>query len=109
MSAIWYKVLKAMDERNRVIEARDATIDIEVRNLDDLLDELKTLKENWPSILEEVNIVAKALNIEPPLPVRRKKENSSLTIIMLKETKKLQMRRDTRIPLIRLLTVFWKD
>ena len=31
MSAIWYKVLKAIDERNRVIEARDATIDIEVR------------------------------------------------------------------------------
>ena len=27
-------------------------------------DELKTLKENWPSILEEVNIVAKTLNIE---------------------------------------------
>lgn len=73
MSAIWYKVLKAIDERNRVIEARDATIDIEVRNLDDLLDELKTLKENWPSILEEVNIVAKAQNIEPPLPVRQKK------------------------------------
>ena len=27
-------------KRNRVIETRDATIDIEVRNLDDLLDEL---------------------------------------------------------------------
>ena len=50
MSAIWYKILMAIDERNQVIEARDATIDVEVRNLDDLLDELKTLKENWPSI-----------------------------------------------------------
>ena len=63
MSAIWYTVLKSIDERNRVIEARDATIDIE----------LKTLKENWPTILEEVNKVTKALKIEPPLPVRQKK------------------------------------
>ena len=45
MSAIWYMVLKAIDERNRVIKARDATIYIEVRNLYDLLDELKTLKK----------------------------------------------------------------
>ncbi|KAI6651382.1 hypothetical protein LOD99_5189 [Oopsacas minuta] len=67
------KVLVAIDERNQVIEARDATIEVEVRNLDDLLNELKTLNENWPSTLREVNIVARALNIEQPLPVRQKK------------------------------------
>ena len=72
MSAIWYKVLKAVDERNRVIEARDAAIDIEVRNFDDLLDE-QNPKRKLAFHLEEVNIVAKTLNIESPLPVRQEK------------------------------------
>ena len=76
MSAIWYKVLKSIDERNRVIEARDATIDIE----------LKTLKENWPTILEEVNKVTKALNIEPPLPVRQKKRKQFFDDINVERT-----------------------
>ena len=78
MSAIWYKVLNAIDERNRVIEARDATIEIEARNLDDLLDEPKTLKENWPTILEEVNKVTKALKHRTTIACTTKKEKTVL-------------------------------
>ena len=44
MSAVWYKLLLAIDQRNQVTEARDAYIDVEVKNLDDLLTELKIIK-----------------------------------------------------------------
>ena len=44
MSAVWYTILLAIDQRNQVIEAQDAIIDIEVKNLDDLLTELKILQ-----------------------------------------------------------------
>ena len=30
MSAIWLKILVAIDQRNQIIQARDATIDVEV-------------------------------------------------------------------------------
>uniref|UniRef100_A0A1X7UAQ5 DUF4371 domain-containing protein n=1 Tax=Amphimedon queenslandica TaxID=400682 RepID=A0A1X7UAQ5_AMPQE len=40
MSAIWIKVLLAIDRRNKVLQARKATIDVEVKNLDSLTDDL---------------------------------------------------------------------
>ena len=72
MSAVWYKILLAIDQRNQVIEARDATIDVEVKNMDDLLTELKIIRDNWFSIFEESKSVAEALNIDTQFPVFRK-------------------------------------
>ena len=74
MSAVWYTILQAIDPRNQVIEARDATIEVEVRNLDDLLTELKTIRDNWFSIFEEAKSVAEALNINTQFPEVRKRK-----------------------------------
>ena len=43
MSAVWYKVLAAIDICNKVIQARDATLDVEVSNIETLLEDLMKL------------------------------------------------------------------
>ena len=43
MSAVWYKVLAAIDICNKVIQARDATLDAEVSNIETLLEDLMKL------------------------------------------------------------------
>ena len=45
MSSIWLKVLVAIDQRNQIIQARKATIDVEVSDLKSLLEDLKVLRE----------------------------------------------------------------
>ena len=40
MSAIWVKILVMIDQRSQIIQARDATIDVEVENLDSLITEI---------------------------------------------------------------------
>ena len=57
-----------------MIEARDSTIDVEVQNLDDLLTELKMIKENWSFIFEEAKSVAEVLNINTQFPEVRKRK-----------------------------------
>ena len=36
-SIIWFKALKMIDDRSKVLQARNATIDIEVKNIDGLI------------------------------------------------------------------------
>ena len=40
MWIFWVKVLVTINQRNQVIQARDATIDVEVENLDILITEI---------------------------------------------------------------------
>ena len=72
MSSVWLKVLVAVDQRNQIIQARKATIDVEVSNLKSLLEDLKKLRENWPLILRECKLVASAANLQNEFPSRRK-------------------------------------
>lgn len=51
MASIWLKVLTAINYRSTVLQARDSTIDKEVENLLSLLEDLKTMRNNWQAIL----------------------------------------------------------
>ena len=77
MSAIWIKVLTAIDIRNQIIQARDATIDVEVRNLDSLLDDMKELRGDFHKILTEAQHVAGACGITPELTQVRQTRRST--------------------------------
>ena len=68
--------MTSFDIRNKIIQARNATIDVEVRNLQSLLEEMKHLRKSFPSILQEAKHVATAMKIEPSFPVVREKRNS---------------------------------
>ncbi|XP_065642186.1 uncharacterized protein LOC136073858 [Hydra vulgaris] len=73
MSAIWFKVLTAINYTNLVLQARNATLDVEVTNIKRLIDELKTLQDKWDSIMVESKLVANTLNISQELPEPRRK------------------------------------
>lgn len=64
MSSIWFKALKMIDDRSKVLQERSATIDIEVKNIDGLIRDLESLKGKWPAILAECKAVATGLKIE---------------------------------------------
>ena len=70
MSAVWYKVLAAIDICNKVIQARDATLDVEVSNIETLLEDLMKLGSNWKSIWNETKEVASNFEMEVKLSHR---------------------------------------
>ncbi|XP_065642878.1 zinc finger MYM-type protein 1-like [Hydra vulgaris] len=77
MSGIWLKVLTLIDRCNQVIQARKATIDIEVENIEALISQLKSVREEWPTILEEAKLVADVAKISSEFPIHRKVKRKS--------------------------------
>ena len=50
MASIWVKVLRAIDYRNKVLQARSATLDVEIANIQSLIEDLKQLRKQWDAI-----------------------------------------------------------
>ena len=77
MATIWLKILVAIDNRNKVLQAREATLDVEVENIESLLEELKDLRDKWDSLLAEAKTTAAAMSSDLPceteLPEKRNK------------------------------------
>ena len=71
MSSIWFKVLTAIDQHNKILQARNATLDVEVKNVNSLLVDLQKLRSCWSSILSEVKLVAGEIGIPTELPSKR--------------------------------------
>ena len=67
MSSIWYKILVQIDFCNKVIQARNATLDVEVDNINHLLRQLLELRNKWKDIWSESKNVAMNLDIEVKL------------------------------------------
>ena len=67
MSSIWYKILVPIDFCNKVIQARNATLDVEVDNINHLLRQLLELRNKWKDIWSESKNVAMNLDIEVKL------------------------------------------
>lgn len=60
LASIWFNILKTIDLVNRVIQARGETIDIVSKNLQNLMNELQSIRnESWEKIWSETTIVAK--------------------------------------------------
>ena len=74
MASIWVKVLTAINYRNKVLQARSATLDVEVGNIQSLIEDLKQLRKQWDAILHECKLVAENTGIEPMLPERRQRK-----------------------------------
>lgn len=47
MASIWLKVLVQIDRVNQIIQARNATIDVEISNINQLIVNLKELRGKW--------------------------------------------------------------
>lgn len=75
MATIWLKILVAIDYRNKVLQAREATLDVEVENIESLLVELKGLRDKWDVLLAEAETTAVSMSADLPceteLPEKR--------------------------------------
>ena len=58
MSAVLYKIWAAIDICSEVIQARDATLYLELSNIEALLEDLMKLRSNWKGIWNEAKEVA---------------------------------------------------
>ena len=63
MASVWFKVLSAIDQRNKVLQAKDQTVDVEVANIKSLLADLDGLRSKWDTILSECQLVTQVLPI----------------------------------------------
>ena len=64
MAALWFKILTAIDNTNKVIQARNSTIDVEVDNIDGLQTALRELRERWDDVYREAKHVARNMGID---------------------------------------------
>lgn len=55
-----------------MLEARCATLDVEINNIKSLITDLKQLRTKWDTILSEAKLVATQLGITPEFPSKRK-------------------------------------
>ena len=67
MASLWLKSLTAINFRNLLLQAREATLDVEVANIHDLIGDLKLLRSKWDEILSESKLVAESCGIEQSL------------------------------------------
>ena len=69
MATVWLKILVAIDYRNKVLQAREATLDVEVENIESLLVELKDLRDKWNVLLAEAKTTAAAMSTDLPCEI----------------------------------------
>ena len=74
MSSIWFKTLAPIDTSNKIIQARHATVDMEVSNIEILIKNLQDLRSDFKRILSEAKEVANNLGIEIKFERQRKKK-----------------------------------
>ena len=63
LGKIWYKVQQAVNYRNIVLQARNATIDVDVANFSSLLDELHTIRDSWETLFNEYTFMDTSLEV----------------------------------------------
>lgn len=71
MASIWFKVLKAIDNVNKVLQAKEMTLDLEVNSLNKLLEDLQKIRNSWDSILGECKQVCESLKMTPDFSAKR--------------------------------------
>ena len=71
MAAVWLKIFIPIDLCNKVLQARDATLDVEVTNMQNLISDLQDVYLQWKKIWKETEYVAYNLDIEIKLKVNR--------------------------------------
>ena len=71
MSIVWHRILIPIDFCNKVIQASDVTVDMEVSNIESLLAQLLALQDSWKAMWNEAKLVASNLEIEMKLSMNR--------------------------------------
>lgn len=77
LAAFWFKVLKSIDARNKIIQSRGMSLEAEMSLISDMCTELRHLRDKWPDILSEAHHVATPMEIMPRFPEKKVKKRKS--------------------------------
>ncbi|XP_065650734.1 zinc finger MYM-type protein 1-like [Hydra vulgaris] len=72
MSSLWMKLLTMIHQTNLIIEARNATLDVEMENIKNLMDSIQQIREKWDAVLSESKLIAMNIDISPEFFTTRK-------------------------------------
>lgn len=72
MGNLWFKILTAVNNVSVVLQARNSTIDVEVKNLMALVEKLKSTLNSWDTLLDESREYAKKNDIQVVFKEKRK-------------------------------------
>ena len=75
MFVVWYKVLVPIELCKKVIQARDATLDVKVSNVSSLLNQISEIRSQWKTLWYETKLVTYNLEIEIKLSYGRNAAN----------------------------------
>ncbi|XP_050062926.1 uncharacterized protein LOC126552275 [Aphis gossypii] len=77
LTTIWYKVLQCIDDRNKVLQSKNLSMDESSMHFQQLATEIQQIKDSWNDLLLESKSVASTLNLTTEFKitsrVRRKK------------------------------------
>ena len=79
MSIVWYRILVPVGICYKVIQVSDATLDMEVTNIESLLAQLVDLRDSWKTIWNEAKLVASSVQIEVRLSMDRRNTARKIT------------------------------
>ena len=89
MATIWLKLLTAIDQKNKILQARNTTLDVEVKNIADLVDEVKKFRDLWDNLLSESRLAAEAMASDLPteteIPKKELKKEKYFLMKFLKQ------------------------
>ncbi|XP_065672106.1 zinc finger MYM-type protein 1-like [Hydra vulgaris] len=72
MSSLWMKLLTMIHQTNLIIEARNATLDVEMENIKNLMDSIQQIRKKWDVVLSESKLIAMNIDISPEFSTTRK-------------------------------------
>jgi len=74
MSSLWIKKYRTVvNHRNLILQAIQASLDVEMANILDLIEDLKQLRDRWDDILAESELVAEGCGIDQSLEMTNTK------------------------------------
>lgn len=64
LALIWFRILQCLDDRNKILQLANITIDEEAKHIKSLTKEMEHLRGSWQNILDEARLIAPGLECE---------------------------------------------
>lgn len=88
MTVFWFKVLGCINERSVIIESQEISLDIQVKLINDLHEDMQRLRDSWTEIINKSRLVAQTMKIPSSFPNPNKRSRpcpSSETLVNTEE------------------------
>ena len=77
MTVFWFKVLGCINERSVIIQSQEISLDIQVKLINDLHEDMQRLRDSWTEIINESRLVVQTKKIPSSFPNPNKRSRPS--------------------------------